>query len=297
MAVALIASFGCTRAEIIGPDDKNIAVQVSNTPPVEQPPSPEPEPEPEPDPRPKGQPELPKSIAERRLEAHFGRFEVAPIKTINSQDSTTEPDSTIQSIKIGSHRIEWVTDFDDMGVRTPDLRINGERIPIDGEMTINQINENNRQDAGWANDWWRIRLYKLIDRELIGIEMIQRGCTGLGCSVGIQLLYDLKTKKYSYFGTFRTDSEIRLFRFAGGRKYYYVSKSCDCINADGKYIVTYNLYRMNDKGEFVIQNASNGKPYFIRHSFYPADIEPYTGRVIPPTQPDRLEHNWIRPIN
>jgi hypothetical protein len=257
---------------------------------------PEPPPEPEPDPASTGHAELPKSDTERRLDAHFERYELAPVKTIDTRDFPEEPRADGHSVNIGSHRVEWVTEFDNKDVRALDLRINGERIPINGEMTLNNVDEDDRQDAGWANDWWKIRLYKLHDRELIGIEMTQRSCTGLSCSVGIQLLYDLKTKKRNYFGTFRTDSEIRLFRFGGKNDYFYVSRSCDCLNATGENIVTYNLYRMRPDGEFRIENAPKGKPYFIRHSFYPAETEPYTGRVIPPKEPDKLEHNWIRPI-
>jgi len=294
LVLALVAAVGCSHAESIAPVDTNIAVQVTNTPPAEQPPSPEPGPEI--DPWPTGPAVLPKSIAERRLETHFERYELKPLQTIDSRDLPEQPGPLGQLVNIGSHRVEWVTEFDTKDVRSLSLRINGDQIPIAGEMTKNQIDEDDRQDAGWANDIWRIRLYKLNDRELIGIEMIQRSCTGLSCSVGVQLLYDLKTKKQNYFGTFRTDSEIRLFRFAGKGQYYYVSKSCDCINADGKYIVTYNLYRMNPDGDFVSRNAPKQKPYFIRHSFYPAEFEPYTGRVIPPKEPDKLEHNWIRPI-
>lgn len=293
--LAVLIGSSCT--ENTPPDVPVVPSQAVSTPPVEVPPEPPLEPEPEPGPTSTGQAELPKSDEERRLDAHFERYELAPVKTIDSQDSTDEPDSPRQLIKIGSHQVEWLTDFDDKGVRTPSLRINGDLIPLEGEMTLNRIDEDRKEDAGWVNSWWQIRLYKLGDRELLGIEMNQFGCTGLGCSVSIQLLYDLKTQKRNYFGTFRTDSEIRLFRFLGKNEYFHVSKSCDCLNADGEYIVTYNLYRMRPGGEFVIQNAPNGKPYSIRHSFYPAESERYTGRVIPPKEPDNLEHNWIRPIN
>jgi len=293
LALALVAA-GCSHAEIIAPVNTNIAVQVTNTPPAEQPPSPEPEPEI--DPWPTGPAVLPKSVAERCLNAHFERYEVAPVQTIDSKDISDEPDTRRQLIRIGSHQVEWVTDIDEKGVRKPILRINGDLIPLEGEKTLNRVDESRNEDAGWVNDWWQIRLYKLFDRELLGIEMNQSSCTGLGCSVSIQLLYDLKLKRRNYFGTFRTDSAIRLFRFAGESQYYHVAKSCDCINADGKYTVTYDLYLLRDDGRFVIQNAPDGKPYFIRHSFYPAESEPYTLRVIPPKEPDKLEHNWIRPI-
>ena len=292
LAFVVTATVGCSYPETFGSDVTNNTAQLTRTPPVEL----TPEPNAEHVTRPTVPAELPKSDAERRLGAHFERYKVAPVMTIDSQDSTYEPDSPRQLIKIGSHQVEWLTDLDDRGVSTRALRINGVLIPLEGEKTLNQVDENGSEDVGWVNDWWQIRLYKLDDRELLGIEMNQSGCTGLGCSVSIQLVYDLKTKKRNYFGTFRTDSEIRIFRFAGENEYFYVSRSCDCVNASGEYVVTYNIYKMRPDGEFVIQNAPNGKPYFIRHSFYPAETEPYTGRVIPPKEPDKLEHGWIRPI-
>ena len=230
----------------------------------------------------------------RQLERHFARYELKPVKVIRKHPDPSKS-SRSKSILIGRHKVEWINEVDPKGINRATVRINGDTIKLKGDQTINAIDEKT-QDTEWVNDWWQMRLYRIADREFLGIEMNQSGCTGLGCSVSIQLVYDFKSKKRNFFGTFRTDSTVRLFDFTAQGDLFYVAKSCDCLNASGEQIVRYTLYRLKGDGAFEIVNDEKGKAYFIRHSHFPKEIEPYTLRATPPKKPDELTHNWIRSI-
>jgi hypothetical protein len=230
----------------------------------------------------------------RRLERHFARYEIKPTKVVRNRPDPARS-SRRRSISIGRHKVEWINDVDATGISQATVRINGDTIKLKGDRTINAIDEDT-QDIEWVNDWWQIRLYRVANRELLGIEMNQSGCTGTGCSVSIQLIYDLKNKKRNFFGTFRTDSTVRLFDFTAQGEIFYVAKSCDCLKATGEEIVTHTLYRLGDEGGFEFLNDKRGKPYYIRHSYFPEETEPYSLRVIPPKKFAGVTHNWIRRI-
>ena len=228
----------------------------------------------------------------KQLERHFVRYEIKPIKVIRN-DPDPARSTRRRSTSIGRHVVEWINEIDAKGIDRASIRINGDTIKLRGDRTINAIDENT-QDIEWVNDWWQMRLYRVANRELLGIEMVQSGCTGTGCSVSIQLVYDLNNKKRNFFGTFRTDSTVRLFDFTAQGDVFYVAKSCDCVKATGEEIVTHMLYRLKTDGGFEIVNDRHDKAYYIRHSYFSEEVEPYTLRVIPPKRPARLTHNWIR---
>lgn len=233
---------------------------------------------------------------DERLRRHFERFEERPTQIINNTEFAS---SRATNIRIGEHKIEWIGTIDKKEVGYAEVQINGDLIKFDGLESINNIEGNEKIDVNWVNSWHQIRLYKLGDRDLITIEMGQHRCTGLGCGVSVQLIYDLKTKTKNFFGTYRTDSQARLFRFSGELTPFFVTKNFtgDPHGVTSPAITTYELYKLQPNGQFQIQRSSDGKQYFIRHTVFPdREIEGDTVKQKKLLVPDTLEQNWIMPI-
>ena len=70
-------------------------------------------------------------------------------------------------------------------------------------------------------------------------------CTGLGCGVNYQLIYDLYSKKVFPFGRFRTGLDMNLYKIKNN--IYYLSKTFHGRNAQSKDTILYNLYKIEPK--------------------------------------------------
>lgn len=66
-------------------------------------------------------------------------------------------------------------------------------------------------------------------------------CTGLGCGVNFQILYQINTKKVFVFGRFRTGFDMELYNY-NDEQIYYLSKSYDGRNIQGIETITYELF-------------------------------------------------------
>jgi hypothetical protein len=119
------------------------------------------------------------------------------------------------------------------------------------------------------------------------------------CGVSAQLLYDVKTRSTTFFGSFRTDFDVRFFRYGQDDTPYYVTKNFDGDphGVTTPAVVSYELYKLKSDGQFLIQKDETGKPYSIKHTTFP-DMEIKGEEVVARKElkDDELEQNWIKKV-
>lgn len=223
-------------------------------------------------------------LINERLSDYFERSQEKPAQIINNVDNPGLRESKTKTIKIGNHTVEWI---DKVGLRDREssVKINGDLILLKDKKSVNSADGSETLELNFVGRWDQIKLYQLYNQEIIGIAMSAEMCTGLMCSVGAELLYDVKTKAKTFFGTFRVNSEVKLFRFPNEEAYYYVSKnfSGDPHTETSPAVVTYELRRLDSDGTFQIQKKPKSGNYFIKHTTFPAKEQKI----------DSLEQNWI----
>ena len=235
-----------------------------------------------------------------RLRRYFEINETRPAQIINNLDDPPLPSQT-RKLSIGDQTVEWIDET--VGIKSNiTIRINGDAIPLSGGSTVNAPNDDLKFSLGYVNGWDQIRLYELYNQKLIAISMHPNPCTGLSCSVGVQLWYDVKTKQKTLFGTFRTDPNARLFGFSnaeGVEEFYVMGTNYrgELRGEVGPLVVKYELYKLRSDGQFQIQKNSSGANYFIKHTSYP-DSELVKGvwkrkKNLPS---DTIEQNWIEKV-
>jgi hypothetical protein len=238
------------------------------------------------------------SVSER-IRKYFDGEEIRPTQIVNNTDDPGIWISKTSTIKIGNHTIEWI---DKVGKLTSEssLKIDGELITLEDKKGVNNADEDQPIRFISVGQWDQIKLYKFYDGDIIGLTMLPRMCTGLMCGVSAQLMYDVKTKQKTYFGTFRTDEETRLFRITNENNYYYIAKNFDGDphGYTAPQVITYELYKREPSGKFVVQKNAAGEKYYIKHTIL-TDMEFDGDTVEPKKEPlrDKLEQNWIKKIN
>jgi hypothetical protein len=190
------------------------------------------------------------------LENYFTTYEIKPQVIVNNVDQKQTKVSFL------NHNIEWLERKEE-----PVVRIDDNLISLKKEVTLNNVWGNEVDSVNFVNNWNQIKYFKFNDEEIIGIRMNNSPCTGLGCSIDYFLLYDLKRKSKSFFGTFRTDRELKLYHFNNNPQVDYLSKTYDG-ETDGvakEIAIIYELYSLADNGQFELQKDKQGKPYYIKH--------------------------------
>lgn len=220
-----------------------------------------------------------KQTVEEKLKNYFYGREIVPSIIVNN----TERDQI--KINLENHVIEWIR-----GEEETKIKINDDIFTLKDKKTINGLqNENNSESVDFANNWEQIKFYKFGERQLIGISMGNEPCTGIGCSVAFQLIYDLKTKSKTFFGTYRIEREVNLYDFKNDGTIDYLGKTY-LGGSDGvtKEIINfYKLYSIDEKGIFHLQLNNKQKTYFIKRTFEPEDHREIDGK---------FEANWIEEI-
>lgn len=220
-----------------------------------------------------------KESVEEKLKNYFYGREIEPSIIVNN----TERDQT--EIRLENSKIEWIR-----GEKETKIKINDDLFTLKDKKSINGLQqENNIEAVDFANNWEQIKFYKFGDRQLIGISMGNEPCTGIGCSVAFQLIYDLKTKSKTFFGTYRIEREVKLYDFKNDGTLDYLGKTY-VGESDGvakEISNVYKLYSMDEKGVFHLQFNNKQKPYFIKRTF---EAENY--REID----SKFERNWIEEI-
>lgn len=233
-----------------------------------------------------------------RLHNFFRINEVRPTQIINNVNRLEPWQSRAQRIRIGDHTIDWITEVTRNSSRAS-VRINDELITIDDKVTTNMPDGDDPFTLNMIDEWDQVRLYDLYGKTMIAISMGPRQCTGLMCGVGAQLWYDVKTKQKTFFGTFRTESDPRLFRFTNEEDFHVVTTNFDGDphGVTSPAVITYNLYKLQPSGQLQIQRNAAGREYFIRHTTFP-DMELKGDKVQKRkvSKCDKLEQNWMSKI-
>jgi hypothetical protein len=126
-------------------------------------------------------------------------------------------------------------------------------------------------------------------RQLIGIGMGSHPCTGTGCGVTFFLVYDLKTKSKSFFGSYRVNNEIKLYDFGNNGTIDFLSGTY-AGGSDGvaKEIANiHELYTMDENGSFKLQSDKTGKKFFFKRIFKVNGYKELDGKFV---------RNWIEEI-
>jgi len=205
-----------------------------------------------------------KLSVEENLKSYFYGREIVPSIIVNN----TERDQT--KIQLENNKVEWIRNE-----KETKIKINEDLFTLKDKKTINSLElsplekHDDYEAVDFADNWEQIKFYKFDDRQLIGISMGNEPCTGIGCSVAFQLIYDLKTKSKTFFGTYRIEREVNLYDFKNDGTIDYLGKTY-IGESDGvakEISNVYKLYSMDEKGVFHQQFNNKQKPYFINRTF------------------------------
>lgn len=199
------------------------------------------------------------------LEDYFYREEIKPRVIVNNLDSGVD-----QPAPLGRHTVKWVRGDDRSGSK---IDIDGNVIALKGKMSLNHFHEtaiDSSREVNFGNEWDEVRLYDTGERELIFVSMFNHPCTGTGCRVRFVLIYDLKTKISSFFGSYRDLTEAKLFRFGAFGTLDFLAPTYSELlpSASAEFSQKYVLYSMDSaSGKFTIRKDPKGAPYFLKRVY------------------------------
>jgi hypothetical protein len=123
---------------------------------------------------------------------------------------------------------------------------------------------------------------------LIGFVLTYTPCSGLGCGVNYQIIYDFKTGKQTYFGRFRTGFEFQLYNFNSDNRPDYLSKTFYGRNAQGIDTTEYVLYSQTKNGDFEEFKTDKQERFWFKHIYteFQTDLNN-----------EGFEEKWIEKIN
>ena len=188
------------------------------------------------------------------------------------------------SIRLLENEISWSEKDNAL-----EIIINGTKINTFDKVTLNNNWGNSVDSVNFANNVRQIKLYE--SESLLGFVLTNKPCTGLGCSVNYQLMYNLKTKSESYFGRFRTGFELELYDFNQDSKIDFLSKTFYGRNEQMIDTTEFILYSQSEKGSFQEFKTKKQRRYSFKH-IYP--------QIYPDRNKDSIleefEENWIEKI-
>ena len=194
---------------------------------------------------------------ERKLKYYLYGREIKPAVIVNNIEHNQK------LINLENIKIKWIRSEKEIKVS-----INGDILALKDKSSINNVDDSGRTLGNIVDNWNEIKLFKINDRKLIGINMGSEFCTGLMCSYSFYLIYDLKTKSSNFFGDFRTGIEMKLYDFENNGTIDFLSTTNDFTNTprlETKH--TYNFYTLDEKGTFRLQKDNSQNPYFIKRVF------------------------------
>jgi len=208
-----------------------------------------------------------------QLDTYFYDYEIKPLIIVNN----TESKQTL--INLGKHKIEWLDTTEETKIKIDD-----DLFTLKDKLTLNTV-LGHKDSVDFANNWDEIKLFAYNRRELIGIRMSYNPCVGSGCSLDYFLIYDLKSKTKNFFGQFRIDRKMALYHF--DNELSYVSKTYRESANDFKVEYIYELFSVDEKGQFNKKKNSNGLTYQIKYITFLDDDT---------IRKEILEQNWIQKI-
>jgi len=179
------------------------------------------------------------------------------------------------------HKISWIAL--EKGLK---ITIDGQSITTSNKVTSNVVWDTGVDSVNFANNIQQASLYE--QESLIGFVLTGSPCTGLGCGVNYQIIYDLKTGKQTYFGRFRTGFEFQIYNFNSDRKPDYLSKTFFGRNAQGIDTTLYVLYSQTENGNFEVFGTGEQKRFWFKHTY--TEFQQNLDN-------ENFEENWIEKIN
>ncbi len=226
-----------------------------------------------------------KANVEEKLKKYLSNREIKPSVVINNDYAGADAERE-EVIKVSKHKVIWIYSY-----KETKIKINDDIFTLKDKSSLNKADGDGKIDSEIVNSWDEIKLFKRNNRELIGISMSRDFCTGLMCSVSFYLIYDLKTKSKTFFGKFRTDTELKLYDFKNNGSIDFLSTTNVSFSKTSgiEYSHIYEIYALDDKGNFNLQSDSNQKPYFIKRVFSSDSEEEKE-------LDEKFEQNWIEEI-
>ena len=199
---------------------------------------------------------------------------------------TIEPTWVIDDVdknelELLKHKISWVEL--EKGL---EITVNEHIITTSDKVTSNAVRESGVDSVNFANHLQQVSLYET--ESLIGFVLTSSPCTGLGCGVNYQIIYDLKTGKQTYFGRFRTGFEFQLYNFNSDGRPDYLSKTFYGRNTQGIDTTEYVLYSQTKNGDFEVFGTGEQKKFCFKHIY--TEFQQNLDN-------EKLEENWIERIN
>jgi hypothetical protein len=202
------------------------------------------------------------------------------------QTKTIEPTVVFNNdgrkeIDLLKHKITW-RDLE-KGI---EITVNGQSITTSDKVTYNAVWGSGFDSVNFANFLQQVKIYEY--DSLIGFVLTDSPCTGLGCGVNYQIIYDLKTGKQTFFGRFRTGLEFELYNFNSDDRLDYLSKTFYGRNGQGIDTTEYVLYSQTKNGSFEEFKADNQDKFWFKHIY--AEFQTDLNN-------EEFEEKWIEKIN
>lgn len=221
-----------------------------------------------------------------RLERYFSLHEMRAHHIVNNEIDPGPAKGGSKKIDFGGVSFEWIVTPKEKYAFDISIKINGHQISLKDQKPINLADQDRHIEPKLLSKWDQVRLYDLGgDRKVVAVTLLPDMCTGLMCSVGAQLYFDLKTKQTSFFGSYRTDGEAKLYSFGedGGAAFVVAANFSGDPHGNSESVVTYELYRLDLNGSFVHAGDTRGAKYYIRHVRQPEKSRGW----------DSVEERWI----
>lgn len=184
-------------------------------------------------------------------------------------------------IDLLEHKISWLP-FE-KGI---EISIDGHSIKTSDKVTSNPVWDTGVDSVNFANFLHQIKVYE--SDSLIGFVLTNTPCNGLGCSVNYPIIYNIKTKRQTYFGRFRTGFEFELYDFNSDDRPDYLSKTFFGRNAQGIDTTEFVLYSETVNGDFKEFQTKEQKKFWFKHTYTEFQMN---------LDNEKFEENWTEKIN
>ena len=186
-----------------------------------------------------------------------------------------------KEIYLLEHKITWRAL--EKGIK---IIVDGHTITTSDKVTSNAVWSSRVYSVNFANFLHQVKIYEY--DSLIGFVLTSSPCTGLGCGVNYQIIYDLKTGKQTYFGRFRTGFEFELYNFNTDDRPDYLSKTFHGNNAQDIDTTEFVLYSQTPNGNFEEFKADKQKRFWFKHIYteFQTDLKN-----------EAFEEKWVEKIN
>lgn len=195
--------------------------------------------------------------------------------------NNTQYPNNKSNIRLADNEIKWSEK--DNGL---EIIINGTKLNTSEKVTLNNVWGESVDSVNFANTVRQIKFYE--SDSLLGFVLTYEPCTGLGCSVNHQLIYDLKTKSESYFGRFRTGFELELYNFNQDSRIDFLSKTFYGRNEQMIDTTEFVMYSQTENGNFQEFRTEEQHRFTFRHIY----SEQNEDAIV-----EKFEENWIEKIN